>query len=135
MRRLDQHPPGQDQVVEQGRQAINDRCFDARSPGGETRRHCVERRLGSAAEPAGTQSSWSAHCSLNEFTSLRTCKSGGCCSFSAQPRKQITGSEQIPPEHTSECAEQHDQSVLRCLSSILQMDRLPLHTQKQHPCP
>ena len=44
-------PPGEDQVVEQGRhQAINDRCFDARSPGGEIRRCCVKRRLGTSQQ-------------------------------------------------------------------------------------
>ena len=74
-------------------------------------------------------------CSLNEFSSLRSASSGGCCSFSARPREQIIGSEEVPPEHTSEHAEQHDQSVLRCLSSILQMDGLPPHTHEAASMP
>ena len=41
----------------------------------------------------------------------------------------------VPPEHTSEYAEQHDQSVLRCLSSILQMDGLPPQTHEAASMP
>ena len=41
----------------------------------------------------------------------------------------------VPPEYTSEYAEQHDQSVLRCLSSILQMDGLPPHTHEAASMP
>ena len=112
---------------------------------GGSRRSCVERRLGFAAEPAGPQGSWSAHrppvvhhrvtwqrssrnrrCSWNEFPSLWTWKSGGCCSFSAQPREQIVGSEQFHHEHSfrvrgttrSECVtvpQQHLADGMGCL--------------------
>ena len=41
----------------------------------------------------------------------------------------------VPPEHTLEYAEQHDQSVLRCLSSILQMDGLPPQTHEAASMP
>ena len=36
----------------------------------------------------------------------------------------------VPPKHTTEYAEQPDQSVLRCLSSMLQMVGLPPHTHE-----
>ena len=134
-----QHSPGQDEVVEQGwHQAINDRCFDARSPDGETRRW---RGLGFA--PASRDSRFleypsatlrssqprNRRCFLNEFRSLSTCKSGGGCSFQRSHESKL-----LTPDSSTR-AEQHDQSALRCLSSILQMDGLRPHTHEAASMP
>ena len=125
-----------------------------RSPGGETGRCCVEREIGLCPRASrdsrflecplatlrSSQLTWqpssrNKRCSSNEFPSLRTCKSGGCCSFSAQPREQIIGSEQFhqsTPQSSgtarSECfavPQQHFDRWTGCIRTHM----------RQRPCP
>ena len=115
-----------------------------RSPGGGSRRSCVERRLGFASRflaighPSSRltwqRSSRKRRCSLNEFPSLTMCKSGGCCSFSAQPREQIIGSEQF---HQSTPQSTPNSTIRVCCGASAASCRwtgcLRTH-MRQHPC-